>query len=191
MCTFPTNQGTVCANAINQPNNTALTDKVFHHLGGVVRCGGHTQPFLPAGNRRIVNGLDIDVVAAHHDITDRRVLRRIRDLQRETYVRTEEGGISSEEMRSGGAQRSAGRLTLMGMMWLGLFITGRPSSMSMRRSSLTLRWCRSRSERPSSPFSVRTDSWAPASSMGGSEVVKMKPAAYERTVSTSVLVLAM
>ena len=82
-------------------------------------------------------------------------------------------------------------LTLTGMMWLGQWTTGRPESISIWRSSLTLRWCPRRSVRPSSLFSVWMDSRAPASSMGGSEVVKMKPAAYERTVSIRALVLAM
>lgn len=63
--------------------------------------------------------------------------------------------------------------------------------MSICRSSLTLRWCWRRSARPSALFRTRTDSRAPASSMGGSDVVKMKPAAYERTVSTRERVLAM
>lgn len=82
-------------------------------------------------------------------------------------------------------------LTLMGMMWLGQCTTGSPTSISICLMSLTLRWCWRLSACPSAPLSVRTDSSAPASSMGGSEVVKMNPAAYERTVSIRELVLEM
>lgn len=77
------------------------------------------------------------------------------------------------------------------MMWLGQCTTGSPESISICRSNLTFRWCLRRSTRPSSPFRMRMDSRAPASSMGGRDVVKINPAAYERTVSTNTLVLAM
>ncbi|TNN45315.1 hypothetical protein EYF80_044500 [Liparis tanakae] len=68
-------------------------------------------------------------------------------------------------------------VTRTGMMWLGQWTTGRPASISIRRRSLTLLWWVLRSTRPSSLFRTLTDSVAPASSMGGREVVKMKPAA--------------
>lgn len=70
-----------------------------------------------------------------------------------------------------------GFLTLMGMMWLGQGMTGKPLSISSWRICLTLRWCARLRACPSSPLSRRTDSRAPESTIGGSEVVKMKPAA--------------
>lgn len=68
-------------------------------------------------------------------------------------------------------------ITRTGMMWLGQWMTGRPASISICLISLTLRWCWRRRARPSLLFRIRTDSRAPASSIGGREVVKMKPAA--------------
>lgn len=67
--------------------------------------------------------------------------------------------------------------TRTGIMWLGQWTTGRPESISICRSSLTLLWCFLLSTWPSSLFRILRDSFAPASSMGGREVVKMKPAA--------------
>lgn len=63
------------------------------------------------------------------------------------------------------------------MMWLGQCTTGSPESISICLSSLTLRWCLRLSERPSSPLRTWMDCLAPANSIGGREVVKMKPAA--------------
>lgn len=46
-----------------------LTNKVFHHLRGVVRCWGDAQKLFSPGNGGIVNGLHIDVVMTHHEVT--------------------------------------------------------------------------------------------------------------------------
>lgn len=81
------------------------------------------------------------------------------------------------EDRGGEGDGKHGALTRMGMMWLGQGITGRPLSISSWRMCLTLRWWARLSAWPSSPLRSRTDSKAPESTMGGSEVVKMKPAA--------------
>lgn len=76
-------------------------------------------------------------------------------------------------------------------MWLGQCTTGSPASISICLISFTLRWCWRLRTCPSALFRVRTDSRAPAKSMGGRDVVKIKPAAYERTVSIRELVLEM
>lgn len=76
-------------------------------------------------------------------------------------------------------------------MWLGQCTTGSPASISICLMSFTLRWCWRLKTWPSALFRVRTDSRAPARSMGGRDVVKIKPAAYERTVSIRALVLEM
>lgn len=47
----------------------ALTDKVAHHLGCVVGRGGDTQQLLSPGHGGVVDGLHIDVVTGHHDVT--------------------------------------------------------------------------------------------------------------------------
>ena len=49
------------------------TDKVLHHLGGVVRRGGDAQQLIPLGHRGVVDGLDVDAVSlqqrvAHHGV---------------------------------------------------------------------------------------------------------------------------
>lgn len=51
-----------------------LTNKVFHHLRGVVRCWGNTQELISPGDGWVVDGLHVDVVATHHDVTHLRVL---------------------------------------------------------------------------------------------------------------------
>lgn len=79
----------------------------------------------------------------------------------------------------------------MGMMWLGQLTTGRPLSMSSCLMCLTFLWWALRSACPSWLFSTWTDSSDPAKTIGGREVVKMKPAAKERTVSTRAALLAM
>lgn len=85
--------------------------------------------------------------------------------------------------------RQAG--TCMGMMWLGQLSTGRPLSMSSCLMCFTFLWWALRSACPSGLFRTRTDSRAPARDIGGRAVVKMKPAAKERTVSTRAALLAM
>lgn len=85
------------------------------------------------------------------------------------------GRFPEEIEREGNGK--GGALTRMGMMWLGQGITGKPLSISSWRMCLTLRWWARLRAWPSSPLSSRTDSRAPDSTMGGSEVVKMKPAA--------------
>ena len=61
-----------------------LTNKVFHHLRGVVRGWGNPQKLLAPGNSGIVDGLHIDVVAIHHDVTHLCVFLSIGNLKRET-----------------------------------------------------------------------------------------------------------
>lgn len=39
----------------------------------MVRCRGNTQKLISPGNCGIVDGLHVDVVATHHDVTDLRV----------------------------------------------------------------------------------------------------------------------
>lgn len=46
-----------------------LTNKVFHHLRGVVRGWGNAQKLVSPGNSWIVDCLHVDVVATHHDVT--------------------------------------------------------------------------------------------------------------------------
>lgn len=57
-----------------------LTDKVLHHLGGVVRCCSDTQELLSPGYGGIVDGLNVNVVPAHHDVTHLCVFLSIRHL---------------------------------------------------------------------------------------------------------------
>lgn len=57
-----------------------LTDKVFHHLGGVVRCCSDTQKLLSPSYGGIVDGLNVNVVPAHHDVTHLCVFLSIRHL---------------------------------------------------------------------------------------------------------------
>lgn len=67
----------------------AHTNKVFHHLRGVVRRRGDAQELVAPGNGGIVDCLDVDVVATHHDVTHLCVFLRVRHLQIETHgIRT-------------------------------------------------------------------------------------------------------
>lgn len=50
------------------------TDKVVHHLGSVVWCGGDAQQLLSFSHSGVVDCLDVDVVPRHHDVTDLGVL---------------------------------------------------------------------------------------------------------------------
>lgn len=136
-----------------------------------MRCGGYAQQLLPFSHSGVVNSLDVDVVARHHDVTDLGVLFCICHL-RNGHVRYKK--LDLELSLSSGMSSF---LTRTGIMWLWQEVTGRPESISICRSSFTFRWCFRRSARPSSPFSTPMDSLAPANSMGGKDVVKMKPVA--------------
>lgn len=57
-----------------------LTDKVFHHLRGVVRCCSNTQKLVSSGYSGIVDGLNVNVVPAHHEVTHLCVFLSIRHL---------------------------------------------------------------------------------------------------------------
>lgn len=57
------------------PGLHQLFNKIVHHLWGVVRRGGNAEKLIPPGYSRVVDGLDVDVVLAHHDVTHQRVLR--------------------------------------------------------------------------------------------------------------------
>lgn len=57
-----------------------LTDKVFHHLRGVVRCCSNTQKLVSPGYSGIVDGLNVNVVPAHHEVTHLCVFLSIRHL---------------------------------------------------------------------------------------------------------------
>lgn len=57
-----------------------LTEKITHHLRGVVRCRGDSEQLLSTGNRRVVDGLDIDAVLAHQLVTDLCILSSICNL---------------------------------------------------------------------------------------------------------------
>lgn len=57
-----------------------LTDKVFHHLRGVVRCCSDTQKLLSPGYCGIVDGLNVNIVPAHHEVTHLCVFLSIRYL---------------------------------------------------------------------------------------------------------------
>lgn len=57
-----------------------LTNKVFHHLRGVVRCCSNAQKLLSPGYSGIVDGLNVDVVPAHHEVTHLRVFLSVRYL---------------------------------------------------------------------------------------------------------------
>lgn len=46
-----------------------LTNKVFHHLRGVVRCWGDTQKLISPGNGGIIDGLHVNAVTTHHEVT--------------------------------------------------------------------------------------------------------------------------
>lgn len=54
---------------MNKDYLDVLTNKVFHHLGGVMRRWGDTQELFSPGNSGIVDGLHVDVVATHHEVT--------------------------------------------------------------------------------------------------------------------------
>lgn len=54
-----------------------LTNKVFHHLRGVVRRRGDTQKLISPGNSGVVDGLHVDVMATHHDVTHLCVFQRV------------------------------------------------------------------------------------------------------------------
>lgn len=57
-----------------------LTDKIFHHLWCVMWRRSDAKEFIATCNGGIIDGLDVDVVAVHHDVTHGRVLLRIRNL---------------------------------------------------------------------------------------------------------------
>lgn len=59
---------------LSNRTHTGRTDKVEHHLGRVVWCGGDTQQLLSFSHRGVVDCLDVDFVARHHDVTDLTVL---------------------------------------------------------------------------------------------------------------------
>lgn len=86
--------------------SAALTEEVVHHLGGVVRGGGDPQQLLPPGHRRVVDGLDVDVVSAHELVTDFCVLSSVCHLGLETT-----GGQARAGRTSG---RSGRRTTVRG-----------------------------------------------------------------------------
>lgn len=50
---------------------------------------------------------------------------------------------------------------------------------------MTFSWCLLRNARPSSDMRISIALCAPAAHVGGSDVVKMNPAAYDRITSTS------
>lgn len=50
------------------------TNKVVHHLGSVVWCGGDAEQLLSFSHSGVVDCLNIDVVTGHHDVTDLSVL---------------------------------------------------------------------------------------------------------------------
>lgn len=58
----------------------ALTQEVAHHLRRVVGGGCDAQELLPPRHRRVIDGLDVDVVSAHQLITDGRVFSSICNL---------------------------------------------------------------------------------------------------------------
>lgn len=58
-----------------------LTNKITHHLRGVVRCRGNSEQLLSTGNRRVVDGLDIDAVLAHQLVTDLCIFSSICNLK--------------------------------------------------------------------------------------------------------------
>lgn len=57
-----------------------LTNKVFHHLGGVVRCCSDTEELVSPGYSGIVDGLNVNAVPAHHEVTHLCVFLSIRHL---------------------------------------------------------------------------------------------------------------
>lgn len=72
----------------------------------------------------------------------------------------------------------------MGIIWLGVCSTGKPSSINLLRIYRTFSWCLWRNSRPSSDANICTARRAPANTVGGSEVVNIKPAAYDLIMST-------
>lgn len=92
LCAGPI-RGTIRHRAIlkkNNNNNTEarraalLTDKVFHHLGRVVRSRGDAQKLIAASDCRVVDCLDVDVVTTHHEVTHLSVFLCIRHLKCQT-----------------------------------------------------------------------------------------------------------
>lgn len=70
----------------NQTNTEArrvdlLTDKVFHHLGGVVRSRSDAQQLVPPGDSGVVDCLNVDVVTTHHEVTHFSVFQCIGHLK--------------------------------------------------------------------------------------------------------------
>ena len=63
-----------------------LTNKVFHHLRGVVRGWSNAKKLLPSSNSGIVDRLHIDVVAIHHDVTNLCVFLSIRHLKQSRHI---------------------------------------------------------------------------------------------------------
>lgn len=53
---------------------------MVHHLWGVVGGRSDAQQLLPFSHGWVVDGLDVDVVAGHHDVTDLSVLLCISNL---------------------------------------------------------------------------------------------------------------
>lgn len=58
-----------------------LTDKVFHHLRGVMRSWCNAQQFVSPGDRWVVDCLNVDVVTTHHEVTHFSVFLCIRNLK--------------------------------------------------------------------------------------------------------------
>lgn len=75
-----------------------LTDKVLHHLGSVVWGGGDAEDLLSPSHSGVVDGLHIDVVARHHDVTHLCVLGCVRHLQQ--GVKEESSGDKLENVFS-------------------------------------------------------------------------------------------
>lgn len=74
----------VCEHTLKHSACSGLTDEVAHHLRRVVRRGSDAQQLFSASHRGVVNGLDVDVIAAHHDVTHLRVLLCVRHLRTHT-----------------------------------------------------------------------------------------------------------
>ncbi len=64
------NLWTFLLHVINKINYSHRTNKVVHHLGGVVWCGGDAQKLLPFCHSGVVDCLNVDVVTRHHDVTN-------------------------------------------------------------------------------------------------------------------------
>lgn len=58
-----------------------LTNKVLHHLWCVVRSWSNAQQLIPPSNGGVIDGLHVDIMATHHDVTHLCVLLRVGHLQ--------------------------------------------------------------------------------------------------------------